>query len=176
MISATATTTTRHNLPRQLLGAGCAVVAGSLLFFASRRLAWGRDQSFADWPLWLLAVAPYLVYYGAVKSSSSSRLAEFVRKSDFLAIWTVSLLAFVLMRASSLARLYEPGIYEATVMGIGRYAIISAVYICFGFLAVTAWRLMVGRSPETRIFVASRVVALLVAFILFCSGIFLIEP
>lgn len=167
--------TTRQVTTRQVLGAGCALVAGCLLFFASRRLAWGRDQSFDDWPLWLLATVPYLAYFTAVRFSAI-RFAEFVKRSDFLLIWTVSLVAFVVMRASSLARLYEAGIYDTTVAGITRYAIISAVYICFGFLAVTAWRLMSGRLQDGPISVAARMLGLSLAFLLFCTGIFLIAP
>src|SRR4051794_5306389 len=99
---------------RRIAGFCCALIAGCLLFIASRRLTWGRDQSLADWPLWVVAALPYLAYFGATRLAVK-RFADLVKQSDFLPVWTVSLIAFVAMRASSLAHLYEPGIYDATV-------------------------------------------------------------
>jgi hypothetical protein len=167
------------NLTRQVLGACCAVGAGTLLFLASRKLTWGRDQSLADWPLWVIAALPYLAYFAAVKFSAE-RFSELVRRSDFLAVWTVSLFSFVLMRSSSLAHLYESNIYESTVAGTTRYAIISAVYTLFGYLTVTAWRLTFGVRQKTGAlslnYIGVQALGLLVAFILFCTGIFLIVP
>src|SRR5437773_2774592 len=93
------------NLARKVLGAGCAIVAGTLLFLASRKLTWGRDQSLADWPLLVIAAFPYLAYFAAI-TLSADRFSELVKRSDFLSVWTVSLLSFVLMRSSSLAHLY----------------------------------------------------------------------
>jgi hypothetical protein len=166
-------------LTLHLLGALCAIIAGALLFFASRRLAWGRDQAYSDWPLWLIAALPYVIYFAAIWSAAI-RFADFVKKSDFLPIWTVSLLAFVVMRTSALSRLYEPGIYDNTVVGIARYSIISAVYICFAFLTVTAWRLLFDRHIEYMGTVvgsiAARLAGIVVAFVLFCAGVFLIWP
>jgi hypothetical protein len=74
----------------------------------------------------------------------------------------------------------EAGIYDATVVGIVRYTTISAVYVCFGFLAVTAWRLIFGRQADVprliRTSLIARATGLILAFVLFYIGIFLIEP
>lgn len=92
----------------------------------------------------------------------------------------MSLAAFVVMRTSAISRLYEAGIYDATVVGIVRYTTISAVYVCFGFLAVTAWRLIFGRQADVprliRTSLIARATGLILAFVLFYIGIFLIEP
>jgi hypothetical protein len=159
----------------QAVGAVGAILAGCLLFFAGRRLAWGRDQSLADWPLWIVAALPYIAYFAAIRWAVVG-VADFVKRSDFLYVWTVSLGAFVLMRTSSLAWIYEASIYDTTVVGLTRYAIISAVYICFGFLTVIACRLTVAPRRGEHFSLASRMAGLIVAYVLFCAGIFLIAP
>jgi len=160
---------------RRVIGIAFAALAGGVLLFASRRLAWGRDQSLADWPLWIIAIVPYCTYFGITRYSAL-RLAALVKQSDFLWIWAISLIAFVVMRSSSLSRLYENGIYDTIIEGIWRYASISAIYVGFGFLAVTSWRLLFGPYHHDPGSMLARALGVLVAFVLFCSGVFLIEP
>jgi hypothetical protein len=156
---------------RNAFGIAVAVV-GTLLFVASRKLVWGRQESAVEPFLWLLAVAPYVAYYGAGVFVRSQRLADFLRATDFPAVWTASLLVFVVMRGTSLARFYEDAVYAAFDPGLVRYAILSVIYIGLGFAAVNAWELARARGPQPAPF--ARITAIVAGLLFFCCSVFLI--
>jgi hypothetical protein len=161
---------------RQIFALGSVVLVGCVLFVISRKLVWGREESVTRWLVWTLALLPYFVYFVAREFSSwFQRLVGIVKRTDFLPIWTISLLSFVVMRGSTLASWYENPIYDATSADLTRYAAISAIYVGFAFATVTLWRL----TRPNRFVTAANVLGLhatstLVAWILFCVLIFLI--
>ena len=149
-----------------------AVAAGCLLFAASRKLVWGREESLAEVGLWALAILPYAGYFFVMKFAPSSRAA--VESADFLAIWTSSLLAFVLLRITSLSKFYENSIYDTFGPGTLRYLVLFAIYIGLGFVAVVAWRFLRTRFDSLGGVLIQRLVSFFLGVALFLSGIFLI--
>lgn len=160
---------------RDVVGTVSLAVSGCLLFAASRKLVWGYEESFADLGLWLLALAPYVGFFFFSRLDlASNRTIAFLRGSDFLAIWTFSLLFFVILRTTTLSKLFENDIYGSFGPGVARYFLLSMVYIGFGYVAVTAWRLTRPHFAAAREIVLSRAVSFFAGAVLFCCAVFLI--
>jgi hypothetical protein len=166
---------------RQIIALAGVVLLGSVLFVISRKLVWGREEALTGWARWSLALLPYAAYFCARKySSSSDRLLMLVKRTDFLVIWTVSLLAFVIMRGSMIAPLYESPIYNVTDPTLLRYAMLSAIYVGFASISVTIWRLTKTNVTASNVVVAPQnviglhVISALAAWVLFCSFVFVI--
>jgi hypothetical protein len=150
-------------------------VFGTVLFALSRKIVWGRDESLEVLWVWVLALIPYALYVLAVElPGSSDRRMRFVRESDFVSIWTVSLLLFVFLRTTGLADIYEDRIYGATEPGAYRYWTLSIIYIGLGFCVVTAWRLTRTHRARTAQLVAAHATSFVAGVLLFCMGVFLI--
>uniref|UniRef100_Q07PN8 Uncharacterized protein n=1 Tax=Rhodopseudomonas palustris (strain BisA53) TaxID=316055 RepID=Q07PN8_RHOP5 len=158
---------------RHLLGVFAVVAVGCVLFAASRKLVWGREESLSDLSLWTLAALPYAVYFG-LSLSTSNRAVALLKSADFLAIWTFSLLAFVFLRATSLATIFEFGIYDSFGPGIVRYSLLSMIYFGLGYLAVALWRVTRPHLGKAIDIFATRAISLVAGAALFCCGVFLI--
>jgi hypothetical protein len=160
---------------RQILALGTIALFGCVLFVVSRKLAWGREESLTGWLRWSLALFPYIAYVIVRQFSRLwPRLLELVKRSDFLPIWTISLLVFVLMRGSMIAPLYEAPIYDTTNPSFARYAILSALYIASATIIVAAWRVFKGFFTVAPNVVGLHFLSAAFAWVLFCGFVFLI--
>lgn len=166
----------QHGIRRMLASVTLAVF-GCLLFAASRKLVWGRNESLADIWLWALAALPYAMFFAGRQLGATSRDAlAFLKSADFLAIWTVSLLTFVILRATGFSDLFEDSIYSLLRPGAARYAVLSVIYIGLGWTIVTASRMIGTRTrtypPHS---IGPRAASFLASILLFFAGIFAIQ-
>lgn len=159
---------------KHLLEFGAWLICGSFLFLISRKLVWGRDETLLNAPMVLFAAIPYCLFYIAervalFRTHHTNKLLAF---SAFVPMWTASLLAFVILRGSMASNFYEDTIYASTNVGPGRYLILSAVYVAFGFLFV----LCIDKLPSARRLTAlsAKFAACALAIALFYVGVFLI--
>jgi hypothetical protein len=159
----------------KLFTLGGVAVGGCLLFIMSRKLAWGRHEPLTGWLRWSFAVLPYVIYFTARQFASSQRILTLVKQTDFLPIWTLSLLLFVAMRGSTIAPIYESQIYRATEPDFLRYAILSGIYVGFAAIVVTVWRAVTRHLFATQGSAAAlRLSSTIFAWMLFCGLIFVV--
>jgi len=166
---------TANSAPFNYLGVALMAIAGFLLFLASRKLVWGRDESLISASVWMLAVAPYLLYLVGRRIAASAALRAFnFEGADFLAIWTCSLLIFVIARWTGFGDLFEDPIYDTFVPGPTRYGLLSTIYIALGFAVVLLARLLVSGKAKTMASSVQRTASYIVGVVLFLCSIFLI--
>jgi hypothetical protein len=160
----------------KLFALAAVAIVGCLLFIMSRKLAWGRDEPLTGWLRWSFAALPYVIYFTARQFASlSQRMLTLVKQTDFLPIWTLSLLLFVTMRGSTVAPIYESQIYRATEPDFLRYAILSGIYVGSAAILVTAWRAVTRHLFATQGRAAAlRLSSTIVAWMLFCGLIFIV--
>ncbi|GAB9122066.1 hypothetical protein [Bradyrhizobium diazoefficiens] len=148
------------------------LLGGALLFAAARKLVWGTEESLAGAALWATAILPIfvgLILTGVSTSphAASSRLGRILSSA-----WTISLLAFVLLRGSGLASVFEDAIYSASEPGAIRYLILSAIYAGVG-AGIFALICLAYRSASRRSWVDG-LASFFVVFLLFYLAVFVV--
>jgi hypothetical protein len=170
--------------PQLRLGAAVvSAVSGVLLFLVCRKLVWGRDESLTNAWIWLFALAPYFVYFFArygwsapagLRSGSAPADPRSGWDTDFISIWTCSLLLLAAGRWASWADFFEDPIYDTFPPGLLRYAILSVTYTFLAFIVVTCWRLAQQKATGVRGTIIPWAASYIASVVLFLCSVFLI--
>jgi len=145
------------------------LLGGALLFAAARKLVWGTTESLTAAELWIAAILPILIGLILMSSSWSTRMILGRVGWILSSVWIISLLLFVLLRATGAASIFEDHIYSTFDPGTARYLTLSLAYAALGngFVKLCSLALRARQSQFIDSIVGFVIVALLFYFVVF---------